>query len=95
MNQWRSRTLTNLTVNLSDEQRATFAEHGFARIDGFADQSTCDGNLMHLSTDNVSAGLRAAMVYHYAPTGTIDRTEEIRGFTLNDWIDLDPLADQQ
>jgi ectoine hydroxylase-related dioxygenase (phytanoyl-CoA dioxygenase family) len=49
-----------------------------------------DSHLMHRSTDNHSSGLRAAMVYHYAPTGTIDRTEQLRGFTLNDWIDLDP-----
>jgi len=49
-----------------------------------------DSHLMHRSTDNLSTGLRAAMVYHYAPTGTIDRTEQIRGFTLNDWIALDP-----
>jgi phytanoyl-CoA hydroxylase len=49
-----------------------------------------DSHLMHRSTDNRSPRLRAAMVYHYAPTGTIDRTEAIRGFTLNDWIDVDP-----
>jgi ectoine hydroxylase-related dioxygenase (phytanoyl-CoA dioxygenase family) len=47
-----------------------------------------DSHLMHRSTDNASAGLRAAMVYHYASTGTTDRTEQLRGFTLNDWIDL-------
>jgi len=49
-----------------------------------------DSHLMHRSTDNTSAGLRAAMVYHYARTGTVDRTEEVRGYTINDWIDLDP-----
>lgn len=49
-----------------------------------------DSHLMHRSTDNTSSGLRAAMVYHYARTGTIDRTAEQRGFTINDWIDLDP-----
>jgi phytanoyl-CoA hydroxylase len=48
-----------------------------------------DSHLMHRSTDNESRGLRAAMVYHYAPSGTTDRTEQLRGFTLNDWIDLD------
>ncbi|MFO7589699.1 MAG: phytanoyl-CoA dioxygenase family protein [Acidimicrobiia bacterium] len=31
-------------------------------------------HLMHRSTDNVSDGRRAAMVYHYAPAGTIDHT---------------------
>ena len=30
--------------------------------------------LMHRSTDNVSDGRRAAMVYHYAPAGTVDHT---------------------
>ena len=49
-----------------------------------------DSHLMHRSTDNTSPGMRAAMVYHYAHTGTIDRTERLRGFTLNEWIDLDP-----
>jgi ectoine hydroxylase-related dioxygenase (phytanoyl-CoA dioxygenase family) len=48
-----------------------------------------DSHLMHRSTDNASAGLRAAMVYHYAPTGTVDRTEAVRGYTINDWIDIE------
>jgi ectoine hydroxylase-related dioxygenase (phytanoyl-CoA dioxygenase family) len=47
-----------------------------------------DSHLMHRSTDNRSAALRAAMVYHYAWTGTHDRTEELKGYTINDWIDL-------
>ena len=29
---------------------------------------------MHRSTDNVSDGRRAAMVYHYASAGTVDNT---------------------
>lgn len=33
-----------------------------------------DSHLMHCSTDNESDGARAAMVYHYAIAGTIDRT---------------------
>jgi phytanoyl-CoA hydroxylase len=33
-----------------------------------------DSHLMHRSTDNVSDGIRAAMVYHYASTGTVERT---------------------
>jgi phytanoyl-CoA hydroxylase len=33
-----------------------------------------DSHLMHRSTDNVSDGRRAAMVYHYASAGTIDNT---------------------
>jgi ectoine hydroxylase-related dioxygenase (phytanoyl-CoA dioxygenase family) len=49
-----------------------------------------DSHLMHRSTDNASTGLRAAMVYHYAPTGTRDRTEEVRGYTINDWIEIEP-----
>jgi ectoine hydroxylase-related dioxygenase (phytanoyl-CoA dioxygenase family) len=31
-----------------------------------------DSHLMHRSTDNDSTGIRAAMVYHYAATGTVD-----------------------
>ena len=31
-----------------------------------------DSHLMHRSTDNVSGGIRAAMVYHYATTGTAE-----------------------
>lgn len=34
-----------------------------------------DSHLMHRSTDNVSRGIRAAMVFHFAPAGTQDRTE--------------------
>jgi ectoine hydroxylase-related dioxygenase (phytanoyl-CoA dioxygenase family) len=45
-----------------------------------------DSHLMHRSTDNESDGIRAAMVYHYARAGTVDRTEEIRGYTVNDWM---------
>lgn len=48
-----------------------------------------DSHLMHRSTDNGSAGLRAAMVYHYARKGTIDRSVEKNGYSANDWIDLD------
>jgi ectoine hydroxylase-related dioxygenase (phytanoyl-CoA dioxygenase family) len=33
-------------------------------------------HLMHKSTDNVSKGRRAAMVYHFADAATIDRTTE-------------------
>jgi ectoine hydroxylase-related dioxygenase (phytanoyl-CoA dioxygenase family) len=32
-----------------------------------------DSHLMHRSTDNGSTGMRAAMVYHYARAGTVDR----------------------
>jgi ectoine hydroxylase-related dioxygenase (phytanoyl-CoA dioxygenase family) len=45
-----------------------------------------DSHLMHFSTDNASDGVRAAMVYHYAPAGTVDRTVEERGYTINDWM---------
>jgi phytanoyl-CoA hydroxylase len=44
-----------------------------------------DSHLMHCSTDNESDGIRAAMVYHYAAAGTVDRTEEFFP-TLNDWV---------
>ncbi len=36
-------------------------------------------HLMHKSTDNVSKGRRAAMVYHFADAATVDRTEERYG----------------
>lgn len=49
-----------------------------------------DSHLMHRSTDNTSSSPRAAMVYHYARTATIDRTEETLGYSLNEWIDLEP-----
>ena len=35
-----------------------------------------DSHLMHRSTDNESAGIRAAMVYHYATAGSVDHSEE-------------------
>ena len=34
-----------------------------------------DSHLMHRSTDNISDGIRAAMVYHYCRAGTTSRTE--------------------
>jgi ectoine hydroxylase-related dioxygenase (phytanoyl-CoA dioxygenase family) len=43
-------------------------------------------HLMHKSTDNLSRGMRAAMVYHYGEAGTVDRTLQLRDFTLNDWL---------
>ena len=33
-----------------------------------------DSHLMHRSTDNVSDGIRAAMVFHYCATGTVERS---------------------
>ena len=33
-----------------------------------------DGHLMHCSSDNVSVGRRATMVYQYARAGTVDHT---------------------
>lgn len=41
-----------------------------------------DSHLMHRSTDNQSAGIRAAMVYHYAATGT----RELRPGLVNDFV---------
>lgn len=47
-----------------------------------------DSHLMHRSTDNVSEGIRAAMVFHFAAAGTADRTEEMKGgpSPVNDWV---------
>jgi len=44
------------------------------------------GQLMHKSTDNLSRGMRAAMVYHYGEAGTVDATLERKGYTINDWL---------
>jgi ectoine hydroxylase-related dioxygenase (phytanoyl-CoA dioxygenase family) len=41
--------------------------------------------LMHRSTDNRSDRIRAAMVFHLAEHGTIDRSERS---PVNDWVDL-------
>jgi len=45
-------------------------------------------HLMHMSTDNQSHDLRAAMVYHYAEAGTHDLTREQTGSEspVNDWV---------
>jgi ectoine hydroxylase-related dioxygenase (phytanoyl-CoA dioxygenase family) len=45
-----------------------------------------DSHLMHRSTDNVSDGIRAAMVYHYAVAGTKDLTLERQTYSINDWM---------
>jgi ectoine hydroxylase-related dioxygenase (phytanoyl-CoA dioxygenase family) len=49
-----------------------------------------DSHLMHRSTDNVSGGIRAAMVFHVAAAGTVDNTEKLRGYKspVNDWVPL-------
>jgi phytanoyl-CoA hydroxylase len=44
-----------------------------------------DSHLMHRSTDNTSGGIRAAMVYHYSPADTVDRTPVDRR-VVNDWV---------
>lgn len=42
-------------------------------------------HLRHRSTDNVSDGMRAAMVYHYSPADTVINHD----FTFNhDWVDV-------
>jgi phytanoyl-CoA hydroxylase len=43
-----------------------------------------DSHLMHRSTDNESAGMRCAMVYHYAAAGTVDHTDEFFP-SFNNW----------
>jgi phytanoyl-CoA hydroxylase len=45
-------------------------------------------HLMHKSTDNQSGAMRAAMVFHYGETGTVDRSHERFGFTPPniDWM---------
>lgn len=46
-----------------------------------------DSHLMHRSTDNTSDGIRGAMVYHYAAAGTVDHTMDLKGYTVNDWLE--------
>ena len=41
-----------------------------------------DSHLMHRSTDNVSDGIRAAMVYHYCGAGTVDTAKH----PINDFM---------
>ena len=41
-------------------------------------------HLMHRSEDNRSGGIRAAMVYHYAEHGTVDRSQHAS--LINDWM---------
>ena len=47
-----------------------------------------DSHLMHRSADNESDGIRAAMVFHFAAAGTVDRTEQVKGSPspVNDWM---------
>lgn len=49
-----------------------------------------DSHLMHRSTDNVSDGIRAAMVFHCARSETVDLTEQAKGSPspVNDWVPL-------
>ena len=50
-----------------------------------------DSHLMHRSTDNVSGGIRAAMVYHYCRAGTVDRGES----RINDFLPVTRGAGRQ
>jgi ectoine hydroxylase-related dioxygenase (phytanoyl-CoA dioxygenase family) len=43
--------------------------------------------LMHCSTDNASDEIRAAMVYHYSPAGTVDHTPRGPAY-VNDWVSV-------
>ena len=50
-----------------------------------------DSHLMHRSTDNLSTGLRAAMVWHFAQAGTVDRGIKNKAGNwvpnpINDWV---------
>jgi phytanoyl-CoA hydroxylase len=50
-----------------------------------------DSHLMHRSTDNISDGIRAAMVWHFAPAGTVDPGIQNRAGQwipnpINDWV---------
>ncbi len=48
-----------------------------------------DSHLMHRSTDNVSSGIRAAMVWHFCRAGTRDKGSadgNVRKSPVNDWM---------
>jgi hypothetical protein len=47
---------------------------------------------MHCSTDNMSGGIRAAMVWHYTKSGTIDQTRERFGHQnpSHDFMKIEP-----
>ena len=47
-------------------------------------------HLMHCSRDNTSSAHRAAMVYHYASHGTVDRDRDTS--LVNDWMPIVPGA---
>lgn len=49
-----------------------------------------DSHLMHRSTDNLSHGIRGAMVFHFARAGTSDFTEDVKGMAspVNDWVPM-------
>lgn len=49
-----------------------------------------DSHLMHRSKDNTSAAMRAAMVFHFAAAATADHTEANLGYTVNDWMPMEP-----
>jgi ectoine hydroxylase-related dioxygenase (phytanoyl-CoA dioxygenase family) len=73
---------TEIVGRDTDGQRPALMEPG--------DLLVFDSHLMHRSTDNESTGIRAAMVFHVAPAGTVDRTDEVRGYPspVNDWVPL-------
>jgi phytanoyl-CoA hydroxylase len=73
---------TEIVDQDTDGQRPALMEPG--------DLLVFDSHLMHRSTDNGSAGIRAAMVFHVAAAGTVDRTEQVRGYVspVNDWVPL-------
>ena len=45
-----------------------------------------DSHLMHRSTDNISDGIRAAMVWHFAVAGSVDRKGNKIVSPVNDWM---------
>jgi ectoine hydroxylase-related dioxygenase (phytanoyl-CoA dioxygenase family) len=51
---------------------------------GVGDLLVFHSHLMHRSTDNQSDALRAAMVYHLAEAGTVDRAA--KPAAINDWL---------
>lgn len=72
--------------------RRLYAQYGYTEIVDYdtsksvpvlmwsGDLLVFHSHLMHRSTDNLSGGIRAAMVWHYTKSGTIDQTKEKFGY---------------
>jgi hypothetical protein len=52
--------------------------------------SVFDSRLLHMSTDNTAVRTRAALTFHYAGAGTVDRSAEVFGQSpYHHWLPAD------